>query len=251
VSQSISISERRLHHAYRLLREVIEDAREEDSPEEAPWYAPPLLPIDPGSRMSATDLLSWWFRPPTASASSWDAYFGANTPEANELGSAAPPQPGSSRSTSGAADPVRRAVFRALIAEDEYGLAAEDADSAVEVLYEFLHAFARRDVEGALQYVAEDYHTFEEEREVNRRELANRLEALLASLHGWDFSVSLAMVPEPLRHPYGIVIYAEIQIDAVDPVTGAKRNLVERRLVLLEQQSDKSWKLAAFSRVRS
>jgi ketosteroid isomerase-like protein len=244
------VSRSKLQDAYQLLRELVEDTSIEQSPEEAKWYAPPLPPIDPGSQLSATDLLSWWFRPPTASAGSWDAYFGTNLPRKGELEPGAPSPPESSSPARESADPVRRAVFRALLAEDEDGLGAEEADSALEVFYEFLHAFGRRDVEGAMRYVAEDYHTFDDDREMNHRDLANSLEALLASLLGWDFTVTLAMVPELLRHPYGIVIYAEIQLDAVERATGAKRNLVEQRLVLMEQGSDKSWKLAAFSRPR-
>jgi hypothetical protein len=58
------------------------------------------------------------------------------------------------------------------------------------------------------------------------------------------------LVPEPVKHPYGIIIYAEIQIDATEAGTGRKRNLVDRRLVLLERQSADNWKIVALSKVR-
>jgi ketosteroid isomerase-like protein len=243
--------DQRLHEVYELLQKVIQDADQQEPSREAAWYAPPLPPIDPGSRISATDLLSWWFRPPTTGGNPWDSYFGDTAPQTKQVADVPRGSAPSSASPTSAQDPVSRAAFRALLAQDDDDLSAEDADSAVEVFYEFLHAFGRGDVEEALQYVAEDYHTFENDCEVNRNELANRLENLLASLHGWDFNVSLAMVPEPLRHPYGIVIYAEIQIDAVHPESKAKRNLVKRPLVLLEQQSGGEWKIAAFSEPRT
>jgi hypothetical protein len=101
-----------------------------------------------------------------------------------------------------------------------------------------------------MQFVAPDYHTFEDDREINRDDLRNHLEALLESLHGFDFEVSLSMAPEPMQHPYGIIVYAEIQIDAVHPESRAKRNYVERRLALIQAQEDSQWRIAALSLVR-
>jgi hypothetical protein len=250
MTRSTPTPEQRLQDAYRLLRELVEDTGTEESSKDEKLYAPPLPPIDPGNKLSATDLLSWWFRPPTASAGSWDSYFRNNTSQSGNPETGSPLVTESPRAANGTVDPVRQAVFRALLATEEDGLGAEEADTALEVFYEFLHAFGRRDVESAMKYVAKDYHTFEDDHEMNHLELANSLEALLASLEGCAFTVSLAMVPEAIRHPYGIVIYAEIQLDAVDLTIGTKRNRVERRLVLMEQDGEKSWKLAAFSRPR-
>ena len=238
-------SEQRLEQIYQLLREALSPP-ETPAPGEPGWYSQPLPPIDPGSRLSATDLLSWWFRPPTASRDPWSSYFGEQSagPVTREL-----PRE-ETRAAKATTDPISRAAIRALLPASEEELSREDADGAMESFYEFLHAFGRHDVEAAVQYVAEDYHTFEDECEVNRDQLRNRLEALLASLDGYALEVSLSMVPEPISHPYGIIMYVEIQVDAIHAETGVKRNIVDRRLALLQRQVDGKWKIAALGKVR-
>jgi hypothetical protein len=237
------IQEERLEQIYSLLRETLTPLGEQEA--DPGWYAPPMPPIHPGSKLSATDLLSWWFRPPTASRSAWDAYFGESPPV--QKSAAAAPQPAA---TASATDPISRAAIRALLPVEENELASEEADRATEVFYEFLHAFGRRDIDAAMQYIADDYHTFEDDREVDRGDLRSRLEALLDGLHGYDFAVSLATVPEPLLHPYGVVMSVEIQIDGVHPRTSAKRNLLDKRLVLLQCHSQDQWKIASMGKVR-
>ena len=52
-----------------------------DSDEEAPWAAShlPLFPvIEHGERLTATDLLGWWFRPPRRHEQAWDSFFEAS-----------------------------------------------------------------------------------------------------------------------------------------------------------------------------
>jgi ketosteroid isomerase-like protein len=235
----------RLIQAYRVLRELVEQVDENSVQESAVAFLPALPPIDPGSRLSATDLLSSWFRPPSGHPDPWQNFF-------HKYESPAQVTPPSSQPAGPAAMSVAapRAVARALFPEPEDELSSETADAAVEVLYEFLHAFGRRDVERAMQFVAADYHTFADDREINRDDLRNYLEALLESFRGWEFEVSLSMAPEPIEHPYGIIVYAEIQIDAVHSESKAKRNVVERRLVLLQAQEDSEWRLASLSPVR-
>jgi len=237
------IPEDRLEQIYSLLREALTPVEQEEG--DAGWYAPPMPPIDPGSKLSATDLLSWWFRPPTASRNPWDAYFGESSPAPKPAATA--PQ---RTSVPGATDPISRAAIRSLLPVEENELASEEADRATEVFYEFLHAFGRRDIDGAMQYIADDYHTFEDDREVGRGDLRSRLEALLDALHGYDFAVSLTTVPEPLLHPYGVVMSVEIQIDGVHPRNGAKRNFLDRRLVLLQCHPQDQWKIASMGKVR-
>jgi ketosteroid isomerase-like protein len=238
-------SQERLAKAYEVLRELFTPADAASGGESTAFYAPQLPPIELGSRLSATDLLSWWFRPPSGQKDPWESFFATVSPAAT-----AAPAPQTERPAWGsvqAASP--KALMRVLFPEPYEELESEDADAAVEVFYEFLHAFGRHDVEAAMEYVAEDYHTFENDSEVNRGELRNRLYSLLESLAGWDIQVGLSMVPEAVRHPYGIVIYAEIQIDGVHPDSRAKRNIVERRLVLLQQHGDSAWRIAALSPV--
>lgn len=244
-------SDERLMRAYDALRELLENSNGTSEVEPPPFYAPALPPVDPGSRLSATDLLSWWFRPPSAQKDPWQSFFSRFAESSNAAGEAHPaPAPSETQTGMGGlhnASP--KALARAFFPEPEDDLASEDADAAIEVFYEFLHAFGRHDIDAAMRYVSEDYHTFEDDREMNRADLRNALDALLDSFRGWDFEVSLSMVPEALRHPYGVIVYAEIQVDGVHPATREKRNLVERRLVRLEQQADSTWQIAALSPV--
>lgn len=239
-------SDERLRQAYEVLRDLFEEGGQSPTRESAIAYLPPLPPMDPGSRLSATDLLSSWFRPPSGHADPWRNFFRKYEPE-----SAAAVMAPQSVNAAAVSAPAPQAVMRALFPETEDELSSEDADAAIETLYEFLHAFGRHDIEGAMKFVAADYHTFADDLEINRDDLRNHLEALLESLHGWNFEVSLSMAPEPMPHPYGIIIYAEIQIDAVDPGSKAKRNFVERRLALVQVQEDSQWRLTALSPVRS
>jgi len=238
------LSEERLEQIYSLLREAL--VPQEQQEVETGWYAPPMPPIGPGSTLSATDLLSWWFRPPTASRNPWDSYFGEKTPAREAAGVTQPPA-----SPVSPEDSISRAAIRALLPVGENELASEEADRATETFYEFLHAFGRRDIDAAIQYIAEDYHTFEDDREVDRGDLRSRLEALLDALHGYDFEVSLTTVPEPMLHPYGVVMSVEIQIDGVHPQTKAKKNFVDKRLVLLQSHAQDEWRIAALGKVRS
>jgi hypothetical protein len=241
-----SQAEERLRQAYELLRDLLEQDADSSPRESAIAYLPPLPPIDPGSRLSATDLLSSWFRPPSGHADPWQSFFRKyEASAATPLPALPTPNP-----VPAFAGPPYKGVMRALFPEDEDELASDDADAAVEAFYEFLHAFGRHDIDGAMRFVAADYHTFADDLEIDRGDLRNHLEALLESLHGWNFEVSLSMAPEPMAHPYGIIIYAEIQIDAVHPVSSAKRNYVERRLALVQLQEDSQWRLAALSPVR-
>jgi hypothetical protein len=237
------ISDERLEQIYSLLREALTPQEEQEA--DRAWYTPSIPPIDPGSKLSATDLLNWWFRPPTASQNRWDLYFGDSAPVHESVKVTLPPAPPASP-----ADPISRAAVRALLPVEENELASEDADRATETFYEFLHAYGRRDIDAAMQYIADDYHTFEDDRELDRGDLRNRLEALLDALHGYDFEVSLTTVPESLLHPYGVVMSVEIQIDGVHPQTKVKKNILDKRLVLLQCQAQDKWKIAALGKVR-
>jgi hypothetical protein len=250
-------SEENLIKAYEALRELFETQDRTEDPDTPPFYAPPLPPVDPGSRLSATDLLSWWFRPPSAEKDPWESFFSRfSEPEAGATPTSAGGIPSLSTAKNASApwESIHRAspkaLARAFFPDSEEELTSDDADAAVEVFYEFLHAFGRHDLEGAMRFVSTDYHTFEGDREMNWNDLRNALEALLDSLHGWDFTINLAMVPEAIRHPYGVILYTEIQVDGVHPVSRAKRNMLERRLALLREQPDSVWRISALSPVR-
>lgn len=237
----------RLQRIYDLLGELVHGEGVE--PARDAWYDPPMPPVEVGSNLSATDLLSWWFRPPSPGRQGWDAYFGEEQAHTRETSPSAQRSAESDRSTA----PDARSIARTMVTEailrlpaDE--LASEDAESAVQVFYRFLHAFGEGDISGCLQWIADDYHVIEEDREIDRNTLRGHLEALLESLHGWDYEVTLSTVPEPVLHPYGILIYAEIQIDATRAEDGGRRGIFEPRVVFLERQEDAGWKIAALSR---
>ena len=238
------ISDERLEQIYGLLRQELAPQEEEDESDRG-WYQPSMPPIDPGSKLSATDLLSWWFRPPTTSQNPWDAYFTEGAPLQES-----PKAPPSHHPNPAPADPVSRAAIRALLPVEENELASDDADRATETFYEFLHAIGRREIDTAMRYIADDYHTFEDDRELDRTHLRSRLEALLDSMHGYDIEVSLTTVPEPLLHPYGVVMSVEIQMDGVHPQTKAKKNVLDKRLVLLQRHADEQWRIVALGKVR-
>lgn len=251
---AIRMTEDQLRRAHQVLSDLLSESDQQRAGDaDLTWYEPPTPPAAFGANLSATDLLSWWFRPPSKKRrDGWDSYFSeppptsAATPGAAGASAAAkqdtPPSVGSRA--------VWDAVWQALVPETETPLAAEDADAATEVLYAFLHALGRRDISSAMQWVSDDYHAMEKDQEIDRNGLRCRLESLLDSLYGWDIEISLAAPPEPLVHPYGILIYAEIQIDGRKPSEMAVRSQLERRLALLERAGESGWKIAALSQPR-
>jgi hypothetical protein len=242
-------AQERLRELYSLLGELLDLPAEEVQETGVPWYAPQLPPLDVGSKLSATDLLNWWFRP-AVGKNAWDKYFASATTLATRTER---PQETLSKQHASAGDGARLSsstAMAALLPKADDELANQDADTAVEVFYEFLHAFGRGDIRSAMTWVADDYHVMEEDVEVDRNGLERRLEWLLETLHGWDFEVSLASILEPVPHAYGIMMYAEIQINGVRPLDHVKRCLVERRVVLLENSGESDWKIAAMSRPR-
>jgi hypothetical protein len=249
---AIRMTEDQLRRAHQVLSDLLSES---DQPRtgaggESAWYEAPVAPAAFGANLSATDLLSWWFRPPSRKRrDGWDAYFGEPSKAATS-GAAVSAETQHDTPPSMDSQIVSDAVWRALVPETETPLTAEDADSATEVLYAFLHAFGRKDVDTALKWISDDYHVMEDEQEIDRHALRCRLESLLESFYGWEIEVSLGTPSEPLVHPYGILIYAEIQIDGRKPGEMAMRSQVERRLALLQRAGESGWKIAALSQPR-
>jgi hypothetical protein len=242
-----------------------------------------MPPFVSQGKLSATDLLSWWF-PAASMTDPWDDYFDqtarviggmgqppaqpppASFPLPTTLSQMAPLSQRPSMHSNGMPAGVRSlqpeqprqagpdinhlASLWALSAEPEEELLDEHAQAAVECLYDFIHAVARRDVDGAMELVTEDYHVLEEDREIDRLGLRHQIEALLDSLRDWSLALSLAEIPQPYLHPYGILIYAEIQVDAYHPQHDLRRSFVQRRLCVFEQQSSLRWLIAAMSPVQ-
>jgi ketosteroid isomerase-like protein len=236
-----------------LVREALEGRAGGGAPSVA--ASMPSLPVlEPGERLTATDLLGWWFRPPQRQTADWDGFFGqqsapAPAPETLARGPLRAPEAPAGGPQSLRSLPRAWTNVRSFLSEDEVRLVDERAEAAIDCLYEFLHAVGRRDLEAAMECVAPDYHVFENERETNKSDLLARTEAALQSLHGWEAEVGLTTVPEPIFHPMGVLIYADIQVNAARASTGEKRTHLDRRIVLIQEQADGRWQIAAFSPV--
>ena len=245
----------RLREVRDLLRDLLQESGGE-SEEQSHWELPVLPPPDPDGRLSSTDLLTWWFRGGRPGRGHWDDYFrlvdGAK-PAPDDSGALALK---TSRATAGRSSSAAPAAARdgwppiaGLFPEPEEQLAEEHAQAAVDCLYDFIHALGRRDVDGAMAMVAEDYHAMELGQEVDHLKLRHGLESYLDSLRRCELDVSLAEAPEPLSHPYGILISVCIQFDAHDPRDGSKSGRVERRVAVLKCNDRGAWKIHALSRV--
>jgi ketosteroid isomerase-like protein len=211
----------------------------------APWQATPLRAPTPSGRVSATDRLSWWFRPAAGGADPWSTYFDDEPAKLVEP-AAAPRAPDA---TVAAAEPLgRRAALRLLLAEPEEELIDADADAVVTCLYDFAHALGRRDVATAIATcVADDYHVMEGDEEIDRDALAAQLAAELDRLRGWELDTSLVEIPQPILHPDGILVYTELQIDARKQ--DERRTVLHRRLAVFRKGSDRTWRIVALSPV--
>lgn len=227
----------RLEQAIALLSDVLGN-RPADGPALTPWQRPPAPALTAGGRVSATDRLSWWFRPSVDGRDPWESYF-EPAPLAEPV--AAPPGPR-------AEPPGRRAALRLLLAEPDEELIESDAEAVVACLYDFVHAIGRGDVTAAIdECVAPEYHVLEHDVEVDRDGLAAQLHAQLQPLRGWEVDVSLVEIPEPILHPVGILVYAELQIEAAKD--GARRTFLHRRLAVFRQGRDRRWRISALSPV--
>lgn len=233
----------RLEQALALLSDVLGDAPSA-SPELTPWQEPTGQPRPLAGQVSATDRLSWWFRPSIEGGDPWATYFEPAPPPAPLAdGNAATAQP------AGAAEPPgRRAGLRLLLSEPDEEMIDSDADAVVSCLYDFVHAIGRGDVATALEEcVAPDYHVMENDVEVDRDGLAVQLEAMLQRLRGWEIDVSLVEIPQPVLHPAGLVVYTELQIEAGRD--GARQTVVHQRLAVFRQGRDRRWRIVALSPV--
>jgi ketosteroid isomerase-like protein len=228
----------RLALAIDLLRSVVGAGEAPAGGAAGRGFAPLVAQPELDRRLSATDLISFWFQPAATAFDPWDEFFSAPAPKGRN-GVAAP-------------DAAEGALadLRAMVADPEGELADEQADAAVECLYEFVHAVGRRDVDRALELVADDYHTLEDDREVDRLGLRQQLESLLGGFDGWQVDTSLVTIPEVIPHPGGVAILAEIQVDGYRPDDDdAWRSIIQRRVAVLERVPDGEWLITALSRV--
>jgi hypothetical protein len=251
----------RLILALNLLRSALDGVDEgrsgpEINPERFSFIPPPPVPSE---KRSATDLLNWWFRPTSSTTDPWDEFFDNSPPWSRvPLQMESGPQYKTQAIKQKAAPPPEPVSefwqypwlnLKDLVTEPEEELAYENAEAAVECLYDFIHAISLKDIDAAMSLVAGDYHVFQEDREIDKRGLQRQIEVLLDSLRGWELEISLAEVPVPVFHPNGILIYAEIQIEAYQPRKNLKRSIVDRRVAVFRQQYSGGWMISALSPV--
>ena len=236
---------RELQH---LLNGLVDEAGDDRA--QSHWELPVLPPPDPDGRLSSTDLLTWWFRTEKGGRGGWDHFFGA----ADE------PAPGRQREVAarGPADagiePERPLAgrdpsidFETVFPPPAEPISDDQAQGAVDCLYQFLHAFGRRDVEAAMSHVSDAYHTLEQDQEVDRLRFRQGLELTVDSLRDLELEVSLGEAPEPIWHPQGILIDARIQIDTLRPSDQSHGCLLNRRIAVLAQEADGDWRIRALS----
>ena len=219
-------------------------------PTQSHWELPVLPPPDPDGRVSSTDLLSWWFRTPNAGRFGWDEYFGDKQQKQQS------PEPAFEPATDGGFEPPEQEnvnaaweSLEAMFPERAEPLDDEHAQAAIECLYEFLHAFGRRDVDAAMSLISEAYHTLEHDQEVDRLRFRQELESALDGLRDYEIDVSLAQAPEPVWHPSGVLVDTRVQIDTFRPRDGAHGCLMNRRVALIIHEGDGNWRISAFSLV--
>jgi len=248
----------RLMEAYQLLRSIIEGKSPDNIFPDVQRHLQfsPAPPTGAHGVMSATDLLSWWFRAPLNIPNPWDVYFDRSyqsfdTPRPVNLPNANKSKDETNLRLPLSAEPALWENLRALIPEPGFHLDDSDAEKVVDCLYEFLHAVGRCDIDSAMQRVADDYHVFEADKEIDRLGLRHRLESLLDSLRGWEIEISLVEVPEPIFCPNGILIHVEIQIDANHQEDNQTKSIVEERIAVFRKQKEGEWKIFALSAIKN
>jgi hypothetical protein len=221
-----------------------------------PWMETYMPAPVPGGRISATDRLSWWFRPASGGNEGWDRFFNYRSTVGGMLGDRKGFSPVEDPFFSQPTSPQFRspsenvtpsgpwADLRLILSEPEPELLDGDAEAVVTCLYDFIHAIGRGNIQEAMSCISDDYHSLEDDRDVDRLGLIQQITMLLDSLRGWDFDISLVEIPQPILHPKAILIYAEIQIDAVNRRDGARRIILERRIAAFHQQN-REWLITA------
>lgn len=210
----------------------------------SPWHEVPEPSSEEPWLVSATDLLTAWSpqvldagSPSPASLSpplqhsTWDAYFEAPTPG---------PEPAAQ------APPV---VPLPQIDPEEPDFEREEIDdataiAAVDCLYDFVHALGRRDVDQAMGCVDLEFHSIENDEEIDRTALRQRFEHLLDTYRRRELEVSLTSVPEPVAYRGGMVLIpATLQLDFAATGREPAHSIVLARVAVLCHDG-KGWKIA-------
>lgn len=237
----------KLRDIQALLNTVLEEARDGGTEPPSHWELPILPPPDSEGQLSSTDLLNWWFRGPQSRARGRDDSVDPGAGTGSAVGE--PQATARARTSEPPAGHDAWSEISVLLPEPEEHLAEAHAQAAVDCLYDFLHAVGERDIEAASALIHDFYHTIEDGEEVDKRGFVDFLASHVDALRNWDFDVSLAVAPEPVNHPYGVLIHAIVQFDAVNLMDGSKNGYVEERVAILREDESGTWRIAALPRV--
>lgn len=209
----------------------------------SPWHEVPEASTDEPWLVSATDLLTAWspqvldaapvavgsLSPPHRHAThhdTWDTYFAGPAGVAEHPGSS--PQ----------APPV---VPLPQVDPDEPEFEREEIDDAtatavVDCLYDFVHALGRREIDQAMACVDLEFHSIENDEEIDRTGLRQRFEHLLDTYRRRELEVSLTSVPEPVAYRGGLVLIpATLQIDFPATTEEPAHSITLARVAILSQ----------------
>jgi hypothetical protein len=190
--------------------------------DDRPWHARPDAGEPQPWLVSATDLLVSWMPDQVARDGvrpAWDRYF------------TQPPQPARP------ADDSRR--------NEPWD--SETAERVVDCLYRFLHALERRDLDGAMACVAGNYHAMENDAEVTRDGLRQRIEALFDQWGSDGVTVTLSEIPDPIFHPAGVLVHVTIQVDYTTLRHGRLRTDLFGRVLLFVEHANHDWALGGIA----
>jgi hypothetical protein len=194
------------------------DADDDDKP----WPSRPDASEPQPWLVSATDLLVSWMPDQVARDGvrpAWDRYFAQPPP-------AARPSEESSR-------------------DEPWD--TEAAECVVDCLYRFLHALERRDLAAAMACVAGNYHAIENDAEVTRDGLRQRIEALFDQGGSDGVTVTLTEIPDPIFHPAGVLVRVTMQVDYATPRHGRPRTDLFGRLLLFVEHGNRDWALGGMA----
>jgi hypothetical protein len=194
-----------------------------------PWYLPEARFEELPGVLCATDLLAAW-QPDavapmssTAPDASWDAYFSQNSVSDGPALST-PPSPSAE-------------VWNPFAAA-----------SAVDCLFRFMHALEQANVDEAMLCVAQDYHLFENDIDMDRHALRMRLEQFVDEWRSDECRITLTEIPEPVFYPRGIVMQATIQVDYFHKIKQAVHTLLLAYLIRFDAEPGQEWLIHALHR---
>jgi hypothetical protein len=124
------------------------------------------------------------------------------------------------------------------------------AESAVDCLFTFLRALETCNVTAAMRCVSKHYHVVEEDREIVKESLQVDLEKQMDQWRTMNVQITTTEVPDPIRHPAGILIPITIQVDITNSHREQITSQLISRLCVFSETETGEWLLTAMARIR-